>query len=53
MACPSQLPLADLATVTRNTMAMTQSLDATFVLFPNLTPAQDRAFHLLGVAAKL
>lgn len=45
--------IADLATVTRNTMAMTQSLDATFVLYPKLTPAQDRAFQLLGVAAKL
>jgi transposase len=30
--------LADLATVTRNTMAMEQNRDATFVLFPNLTP---------------
>jgi transposase len=45
--------LADLATVTRNTMAMEQNRDATFVLFPNLTPAQDRAFQLLGVPAKL
>jgi len=45
--------LADLATVTRNTMAMEQNRDATFVLFPNLTPAQDRAFELLGVPAKL
>ena len=44
--------LADLATVTRNTMAMTQSLDATFVLYPKLTPIQERAFQLLGVAAK-
>jgi transposase len=44
--------LADLATVTRNTMAMEQNRDATFVLFPNLTPAQDRAFQLLGVPAK-
>jgi hypothetical protein len=45
--------LADLATVTRNTMAMAQSLEATFVLYPKLTPAQDRAFHLLGVPVKL
>ena len=45
--------LADLATVTRNTMAMTQSLAATFVLYPTLTPAQDRAFQLLGVPVKL
>jgi transposase len=45
--------LADLATVTRNTMAMAQNLDATFVLYPNLTLAQDRAFQLLGVPVKL
>lgn len=45
--------IADLATITRNTMAMTQSLDTTFVMYPKLTPAQDRAFQLLGVAAKL
>src|SRR3984893_1849887 len=45
--------LADLATVTRNIMAMTQSLAATFVLYPTLTPAQDRAFQLLGVPVKL
>ena len=43
--------LTDLATVTRNTMVMTQSLDAAFVLYPKLTPAQDRAFQLLGVPA--
>jgi len=45
--------LADLATVTRNTMAMVQSPDATFVLYPQLTPVQDRAFQLLGVNVKL
>jgi len=45
--------LADLATVTRNTMAIAQSPDAAFVLYPNLTPAQDRAFQLLGVPVKL
>jgi hypothetical protein len=45
--------LADLATVTRNTMAMSQSLDAAFVLYPKLTPAQDRAFQLLDVPVKL
>jgi len=45
--------LADLATVTRNTMAMVQSRDATFVLYPKLTPVQDRAFQLLGVNVKL
>ena len=45
--------LADLATVTRNIMAMAQSPDATFVLYPKLTPTQERAFQLLGVPAKL
>ena len=45
--------LADLATVTRNTMAMAKSRDAAFVLYPILTPAQDRAFQLLGVPVKL
>ena len=45
--------LADLATVTRNTMAMAQSRDATFVLYPNLTAVQDRAFQLLGANVKL
>jgi hypothetical protein len=45
--------LTDLATVTRNTMAMTQTPDAAFVLYPKLTPAQDRAFQLLGVPVKL
>jgi hypothetical protein len=45
--------LADLATVIRNTMAMTQSFAATFVLYPTLTPAQDRAFQPLGVPVKL
>jgi hypothetical protein len=45
--------LSDLATVTRNTMAMTQSLEAAFVLYPKLTPAQDRTFQLLGVPFKL
>ncbi len=45
--------LADLATVTRNTMAMTHSPEAAFVLYPKLTPAQERALQLLGVAVKL
>ena len=42
--------LTDLGTVTRNTMAVTKAKDATFVLYPKLTPAQGRAFDLLGVA---
>jgi hypothetical protein len=45
--------LADLATVTRNTMAMTQNHEAAFVLYPKLTPAQDRALQLLAVTVKL
>ncbi|MGH8518033.1 MAG: IS1634 family transposase [Panacagrimonas sp.] len=45
--------LADLATVTRNTIAMTQAPDAPFVLYPKFTPIQDRAFQLLGVPSKL
>lgn len=45
--------LNDLATVTRNTMAMAQSPDSTFVLYPKLTPAQERAFQLLDVPVRL
>ena len=45
--------LGDLATVTRNTMAMDGQHDATFVLYPQLTPVQARAFQLLGVAVNL
>ena len=45
--------LADLATVTRNTMAMASSPDATFVIYPQLTPVQARAFELLNVDIKL
>jgi transposase len=44
--------LADLATITRNTMAMGDS-SATFVLYPKLTPVQERAFHLLDVRTEL
>jgi transposase len=45
--------LADLATVTRNIMAMAQDPRATFVLYPQLTPAQHKAFTLLDLPAKL
>jgi transposase len=45
--------LGDLATVTRNTMAMAGQPDATFMLYPQLTPVQARAFQLLGVAVKV
>jgi hypothetical protein len=42
--------LDDLATVTRNTMAMAQNPDASFVLYPQLTQIQARAFQLLNVS---
>jgi transposase len=45
--------LADLATVTRNTMAMADTPKNTFVLYPELTPLQQRAFHLLDVPIRL
>jgi transposase len=45
--------LDDLATVTRNTMAMAHSPDASFVLYPKLTQIQERAFLLLDVPIKL
>lgn len=44
--------LADLATFTRNTMAMDDS-SSTFLLYPKLTPVQQRAFQLLDVPTKL
>jgi hypothetical protein len=42
--------LDDLATVTHDTMAMAQNPDASFVLYPQLTQIQARAFQLLDVA---
>ena len=45
--------LADLATVTRNVMAMDGAPEANFVLYPQLTPVQDRAFQLLDIAQKV
>src|SRR5882757_6761672 len=44
--------IADLATFTRNTMAMGDS-SATFLLYPKLTPTQERAFRLLDQPANL
>src|SRR5258708_6500358 len=44
--------IADLATFTRNTMAMGDS-SATFLLYPKLTPTQERAFRLLDVPTNL
>jgi transposase len=45
--------LTDLATVTRNTMAMANSPEATFVLYPKFTPLQERAFRLLDTQVRL
>jgi hypothetical protein len=45
--------LGDLATVTRNTMALNAQPDATFTLYPQLTEVQARAFGLLGVSVNL
>jgi len=41
--------IADLATVTRNTMTISKVEDASFVLYPKLTATQQRAFEILGV----
>ena len=45
--------LGDLATITRNIMALNAQSDATFTLYPQLTEVQARAFQLLGVAVNL
>ena len=45
--------LQDLATLTHSTMAMADHTDVTFVLYPESTPIQARAFHLLGLAPKM
>lgn len=45
--------LGDLATITHNTMAMAGQPDATFTLYPQLTPIQARALELLGVSVSL
>jgi hypothetical protein len=44
--------LADLATMTRNVMAMDGAPEASFVLYPQLTPVQDR-FQLLDLGVKV
>ena len=43
--------LGDLATVTH--MAIARQPDTTFVIYPQFTPTQARAFELLNVNAKL
>jgi hypothetical protein len=45
--------LAELATFTRNTMAMPASPQDTFLLYPQQTPTQLRAFQLLAVQPRL
>jgi transposase len=45
--------IADLATITHNTMATADHPDATFVLYPQLTSVQARAFQLLDVPVRL
>lgn len=41
------------ATVTRNTLALAGQPDATFTLYPQLTPVQARAFQLLQAAVNV
>ena len=43
----------ELAILTRNTMAMADSTNASFILYPEPTAIQARAFQLLGVATKM
>jgi hypothetical protein len=45
--------LSDLATVTQHTMAMVGEPGAAFVLYPQLTAVQARAFQLLEVTVKM
>jgi transposase len=45
--------LAELATFTRNTMAMAAAPHDTFLLYPQQTPTQLRAFELLAVQPRL
>jgi transposase len=45
--------LGELATFTRNTMALAKSPQDTFLLYPQMTQLQSRGFDLLGVAARL
>jgi transposase len=45
--------LAELATFTRNTMAMTAAPHDTFLLYPQQTPTQLRAFQLLAVQPRM
>ena len=44
---------APTTTVTRNVMAINGAPEASFVLYPQLTPVQDRAFQLLDLGVKV
>ena len=44
--------LADLATFTRNTMAIDEAPAETFTLYPQLTAIQESAFTLLDISPK-
>jgi hypothetical protein len=48
-----ELELIGLRHASRNTMAMVGQPDATFVLYPQPTPVQARAFKLLEITANL
>jgi hypothetical protein len=45
--------LAELATFTRNTMALAEAPEDTFLLYPQPTSLQTRAFDLLGISPRL
>lgn len=45
--------LSELATFTRNTMAVAHAQDDTFLLYPQPTALQARAFELLGISPRL
>lgn len=45
--------LGDLATLTRNVMALDKAPEDTFLLYPEMTQVQRRSFELLGVTARL
>ncbi len=44
--------LGELATFSRNTAAIGAAPEETFLLYPQMTPLQTRAFELLGLAAR-
>ena len=53
MACRFTASAPDLATVTRNVIAVDGAPEASFVLYPQHTPVQDRAFQLLDLGVKV